>query len=290
MSEKRPVGSLRRDKDALLDLMGDEAPATGGAAAAAGPAQSAQDLLADIFGSGEEAAGSSSAAGAAAAKQSDPVNDIMSLFGSTSLSPQSTGPASASASASASNDLFSVMGTSSSPAAPTPAAPAAPAAAASGPQAHEAYNRNGLRITLTPVRDAHNRLVVNILAKFEATQPTSGVNFQAAVPKVSDPSVMSFFCFASRAQREHGERRIADDVNPDLLFSSPFQTQKLQMLAMSKTDVAPGSTETQQLRVMVPAPGALVRLRLRIAYNTAGGQQVQDQTDFAFPAELMADP
>jgi AP-1 complex subunit gamma-1 len=61
------------------------------------------------------------------------------------------------------------------------------------------------------------------------------------------------------------------------------------MLAMSKTDVTPGSTETQQLRVMVPAPGALVRLRLRIAYTTEG-QQVQDQTDFAFPAELMAGP
>lgn len=61
------------------------------------------------------------------------------------------------------------------------------------------------------------------------------------------------------------------------------------MLAMSKTDVAPGSTETQQLRVMVPAAGSLVRLRLRIAY-TAAGQPVQDQTDFAFPAELMAGP
>ncbi|KWU44614.1 AP-1 complex subunit gamma-1 [Rhodotorula sp. JG-1b] len=251
VSEKRPVGSLRRDKDALLDLMGDESSTPGRAAAtvaAAVPAQSAQDLLADIFGSGEAA---STPAGTAAAKQSDPVNDIMSLFSSTSLS-QSTGPA-APAPASASNDFFSMMGTSSSPAAPTPAAPtpapAAPAAAASGPQAHEAYNRNGLRITLTPVRDANNRMVVNILAKFEATQPTSSVNFQAAVPK----------------------------------------TQKLQMLAMSKTDVAPGSTETQQLRVMVPAPGALVRLRLRVAYTT-GGQQVQDQTDFAFPAELMAGP
>ena len=188
VSEKRPVGSLRRDKDALLDLMGDESSTPGAAAtssAAAVPAQSAQDLLADIFGSGDSAA-ATTPAGSAAAKQSDPVNDIMSLFGSTSLSPQSTGPA-APASASASTDLFSVMGTSSSPAAPTPAAPApaAPAAAASGPQAHEAYNRNGLRITLTPVRDANNRMVVNILAKFEATRPTSGVNFQAAVPKVS---------------------------------------------------------------------------------------------------------
>ena len=87
------------------------------------------------------------------------------------------------------------------------------------------------------------------------------------------------------------------------------------MLAMSKTDVSPGATETQQLRVMVAAPGvslslyttplsvplkqladlsalafarkALVRLRLRIAYSINGAAQ-QDQTDFSFPAGLMA--
>lgn len=62
------------------------------------------------------------------------------------------------------------------------------------------------------------------------------------------------------------------------------------MLAMSKPDVVPGATETQQLRVMVPAAGALVRLRLRVAFTTAAGESVQDQTDFAFPAELMAGP
>ncbi|GAA5884309.1 hypothetical protein JCM3774_001512 [Rhodotorula dairenensis] len=256
VSEKRPVGSLRRDKDALLDLMGDEGAASGAAGgpaavAAAVPAQSAQDLLADIFGSGDAAP---APAASVAPKQSDPVNDIMSLFGSTSLSPQSTGAAPPPTS-SPSNDLFSSMATSSSPA-PTKAAQSpvfaasASASASSGPQAHEAYNRNGLRITLTPVRDHNNRAVVNILAKFTAERPVSNVNFQAAVPK----------------------------------------TQKLQMLAMSKTDVVPGSTETQQLRVMVPTAGALVRLRLRIAYTLPEGEPVQDQTDFAFPAELMAGP
>ncbi|GAA5913666.1 hypothetical protein JCM8208_005896 [Rhodotorula glutinis] len=266
VSEKRPVGSLRRDKDALLDLMGDEgqdgASAAAAAAAAVSPAQQQQtthDLLADIFGSGDAAP--APAAAPTASASSSGVDDIMSLFGgSTNLSPQPTGGARP---PSASNDLFSSMSsTAPSPSAPAsasaPAPARAPAAAAptsssstAAPQPLEAYNRNGLVITLTAVRDSSNRLVANILAKFTNSSPAtlSGVNFQAAVPK----------------------------------------TQKLQMLAMSRQDVAPGATETQQLRVMVGAQGANVRLRLRIAYVVDGAQQ-QDQTDFSFPPELMAGP
>ncbi|GAA5923345.1 hypothetical protein JCM1841_006491 [Sporobolomyces salmonicolor] len=250
VSEKRPVGSLRRDKDALLDLMGDEggSPTTGSPAPPA-QQQTTQDLLADIFGSSDTSA--PAAASPAAATVSDPVNDIMSLFGSTSLSPQATGasytsPLAASPSTPApSAEFFSAH--ASTPAASSPAPLAAAAPTHAGPQAHEVYNSNGLKITLTPVRDINNRMVVNILAKFTSTQPVQHVNFQAAVPK----------------------------------------TQKLQMLAMSKADVVPGATETQQLRVMVSAQGALVRLRLRIAY-TARGTPHQDQTDFSFPADLMA--
>ncbi|GAA5826746.1 hypothetical protein JCM11251_002878 [Rhodosporidiobolus azoricus] len=247
VSEKRPVGSLRRDKDALLDLMGDETASPTSAVAPAAQQQTTQDLLADIFGSNDALAPSSATSPTA---PSNPVNDIMSLFGSTSISPQPTG-ASAS-STSASNDLFSLSSAPSQPAPPAPAPVPVPTPA--GPQAHEAYNRNGLRITLTPVRDQGNRNVVNVLAKFTATEgeTVEGVQFQAAVPK----------------------------------------TQKLQMLAMSNPTVQPGSTETQQLRVMVSTPGALVRLRLRIAYTPQGGvaAPVQDQTDFSFPAELMAGP
>ncbi|GAA5943302.1 hypothetical protein JCM3775_002610 [Rhodotorula graminis] len=259
VSEKRPVGSLRRDKDALLDLMGDEGQdGSSSAAAAVSPAQQQQtthDLLADIFGSGDAPAPTAAAPAAPSASSSSGVNDIMSLFGSTSLSPQPTGGAPP---PSVSNDLFSSMSsTAPSPSAPAPAPARAPAAAAptpsssSAPQPLEAYNRNGLVITLTAVRDSSNRLVANILAKFTNSSPAtlSGVNFQAAVPK----------------------------------------TQKLQMLAMSRQDVAPGATETQQLRVMVGAAGANVRLRLRIAYVVDGAQQ-QDQTDFSFPPDLMAGP
>lgn len=57
------------------------------------------------------------------------------------------------------------------------------------------------------------------------------------------------------------------------------------MQAMSKPDVAPGATETQQLRILAPA-GSQIRLRLRIAYSK-DGQQITDQQDFSgFPANL----
>ena len=80
------------------------------------------------------------------------------------------------------------------------------------------------------------------------------------------------------------------------------------MLASSSAEVRPGKTETQQLRVManpnvrfslrsartwvqlltiVSTAQSQIRLRLRIAYTT-GGTPRQDQTDFSFPAELMA--
>ncbi|SCZ97607.1 BZ3500_MvSof-1268-A1-R1_Chr4-3g07292 [Microbotryum saponariae] len=249
VSEKRPVGSLRRDKDvrglahqtqyALLDidLMGEDSGAS--AAKVSAPAartQTTQDLLADIFGS------SNDELAPAAAVPASSVNDVMSLFGSTSISSQSATSSSQSAFG---NDLLGLSGGAPAGAAATRPSPVAAAPTPLG--ALVAYAGNGLRITLTPMRDNSNKLVVNILAKFTATQPISNVNFQAAVPK----------------------------------------TQKLQMLAMSKTDVGPGSTETQQLRVMVAAPGALVRLRLRVGY-VVGGEQKQEQTDFSFPAGLMA--
>ncbi|KAM0786814.1 clathrin associated protein complex large subunit [Microbotryomycetes sp. NB124-2] len=244
VSEKRPVGPTRRDKDALLDLMGDEGSTDAAPAMPAAKQQTTQDLLADIFGSNDAAP--AAVTSPAAARPASNVDDIMSLFGGASISSQ---PPTAAAATSpsygqSSNDLFAGLGASATAEQPTPSAtPAAPAS----PQALEAYNQNGLRITFTPQRDNNNKSVVNILAKFTSTQPVSDVNFQAAVPK----------------------------------------TQKLQMLAMSKTDVHPGATETQQLRVMVSAPGALVRLRLRIAYSV-NGEQKQDQTDFSFPQTLMA--
>lgn len=200
--------------------MGDE-----GSSASAAPAvkqQTTQDLLADIFGSSndEVPAAAAAAAPTAGRPQASAVDDIMGLFGGTSLSPQPTGASSAT------QDLFSSLGGGASPQAPSLAPAAAPARAPvptpSAPQPIEAYNANGLRITLTAQRDNANKSVCNILAKFTTTASggCSNVNFQAAVPK----------------------------------------TQKLQMLAMSNTDVEQGKTETQQLRVMVSQPGVSGRV------------------------------
>lgn len=39
----------------------------------------------------------------------------------------------------------------------------------------------------------------------------------------------------------------------ELSRADPAQTQQLQMQAMSSADILPGATETQQMRVLVPA-------------------------------------
>ncbi|RSH78568.1 clathrin associated protein complex large subunit [Apiotrichum porosum] len=243
ISERRTVGTTRQDRDTTVtDLIGDEisTPTTPVNGAPSQSAQSTQDLLADIFGTSDAMPVAAAAPAAAAAPQSA-AQDIMSLFDS------SPAPTSAPAAASASSSLFDMVTPAAAPAqpAPTPAA-AAPAPQTPQLQTYTAYDKNGLKITLTP-RVSAQPGVVQILARFTSANPVTGVNFQVAVPK----------------------------------------TQQLQMQAMSKTDVGPGATETQQMRILAPA-GASIRLRLRISYSLAG-QQVTDQQDFAgFPANLTS--
>ncbi|TKY90889.1 hypothetical protein EX895_000887 [Sporisorium graminicola] len=260
VSEAKPVGSTRSDKDALLDLMGDEMPVASGvsgSAAASGGAstqQSTHDLLADIFGGSDMggAPATSAAATPAAQKPKSAVNDILGLFGDSgsASTPQQQAPATTSTGSASSSsygglDLLGGLDSSSStpsstaaPSAPAPA-PAPPALAAASAKAHTVYNKHGLTITLTPTTNPARPEIVNITARFTSTSSIANVNFQAAVPK----------------------------------------THKLQMQAISNSTVQPGSTETQALRVMVPA-NASVRLRLRIAFE-ADGQSVQDQTDWS---------
>lgn len=72
----------------------------------------------------------------------------------------------------------------SDPVLPKPTAPAAPAQ--TGPQAYTAYEKNGLKITLTPRLSPTQPGVVQILARFTAFDGAKieAVNFQAAVPRV----------------------------------------------------------------------------------------------------------
>lgn len=210
VSEKREVGSTRRDKDALLDLMGDEVSTSSEVAVAGsgtGKQQTTQDLLADIFG------GVSDEQPSAAAQPKSTMDDIMGLFGSSGAESGGSGlggmaspPArvsSMSGSGSGSGldglDLLGGGGGGNSSYASHPAASPAtsppPRQAANlvpsplpQQQSYVAYDEKGLKITLTPTVNAARPEVVNITARFEATGSAGihGVNFQAAVPKVSE--------------------------------------------------------------------------------------------------------
>ncbi|KAH8116299.1 Adaptor protein complex AP-1 gamma subunit [Phellopilus nigrolimitatus] len=229
--ENKPVGSTASTE---ADLLGDDNSVTSPVPSVQTPVvQNSQDLLASIFGAGPSTP--SPAPATPAAPQKSAVSDIVGLFGSP---PASSSPSPTTAPGPAS--LFTPALQSQTP--PQPSAPSVPRL-----QAYPAYDKNELRITLTPQVSPQRAGIVNILARFQVagSNPVTSINFQAAVPK----------------------------------------TQQLQMLPMSNTNVNPGATETQQMRVIAPA-GSNVRLRLRISY-TIDGRSVQDQVDFSgFPSGL----
>lgn len=266
VSERRSVGSTRTDKDSLLDLMGDEMPSesNGVAGLSSGTGanqrsvpQNTQDLLADIFGSGgDESAMPSSSSTAPPAHRGggqSSVNDIMDLFGGASVSapasqqqPQNGLSMGASKAPSSDLDIFgsSSQGSQQSQQ-PTPSLQAQKSAAPTpSSQSYTAYEGKGLQILFTPKPNPTRPEIINILTTFTSSVDISNLSLQAAVPK----------------------------------------SQKLQMLAASSTNVQPGKSETQQMRVMLGSVGQQVRLRLKIAFRSAGAD-VQEQVDFAgFPA------
>ncbi|KAH9962628.1 Adaptor protein complex AP-1 gamma subunit [Russula dissimulans] len=131
----------------------------------------------------------------------------------------------------------------------SPVTPAAPPPKPAAPKLplYTVYDKNDLVISLNPQRSTTQPGVVDILARFQVKGRTAAtsLNFQVAVPK----------------------------------------TQQLQMQPMTRQDVNPGATETQQMRVTAPV-GANVRLRLRISFSI-GGRPIQDQVDFSgFPPGL----
>ncbi|KIK39327.1 hypothetical protein CY34DRAFT_808436 [Suillus luteus UH-Slu-Lm8-n1] len=237
VSENKPVGSTQGGKD--TDLLGDEVapptPVVNGQAT-----HNNQDLLAEIFGSSPAAPSPTPGRTPSISPQpqKSSVQDILGLFDS---SPSTASPAPAPSTAAF---AFSPQPQSQAPprASPQQQHPPAPRLTS-----YTAYEKQELKITLTPQTSAARPGVVNIMARFQVSgsNTATGLNFQAAVPK----------------------------------------SQQLQMLPMSNSDVQPGTTETQQMRVMAP-PGSNIRLRLRISYTLAG-QAVQDQVDFSgFPPGL----
>ncbi|KJX95311.1 ap-1 complex subunit gamma-1 like protein [Zymoseptoria brevis] len=110
-------------------------------------------------------------------------------------------------------------------------------------QVHTAYNKNDLLLTFTVQRNAQ---AVQVTAHFRNTNDFSAlrsVNLQAAVPK----------------------------------------TQKLQLQAISSSELEGGQEATQQMRVtsVQGGPPAKLRLRLKVTYAKDGGAPVTEQVDWS---------
>ena len=185
---KRPAKVT--EQDMLLDLMGGSDMPAADLSATMNGTQNNADLLADILGGGPSIPSQPS--------MPNNANSMMDLMGSqpsatnglSSPPPQST---------SASNDLFSSLST------PPPQA----ASPLSNTQAHAAYNKNDISLTLQVQRTAG---IAQILARFQNTSNFDrflGVGLQAAVPK----------------------------------------SQKLQLNAVSKAELEGGEEATQAMRV-----------------------------------------
>ena len=169
------------EQDMLLDLMGgSDLPATDMSATLNGTQNNA-DLLADILGGGP------SIPSAPTQTTSSNNNGILDLFSSQ---PPTNGLSSlpSQQSTSASNDLFGSMSTP-------------PPQTSSSAQAHAAYQKNDLLLTLQVQRSGG---VAQVLARFQNTSNFSrfsGVGLQAAVPKSQKLQLNA----VSKAEMEGGE-------------------------------------------------------------------------------------
>ncbi|KAI1631350.1 Adaptor protein complex AP-1 gamma subunit [Biscogniauxia mediterranea] len=115
-------------------------------------------------------------------------------------------------------------------------------AAAPAPAGLPCYDANGLTVTLQLQRNAEG--AVQVVGRFKNTSGTqlSNVGLQAAVPK----------------------------------------SQKLQLMSISNSDIAPGAEATQMMRIM-GSKGPL-RLMLRIGYTHPSAGQVMDQVKWTEPS------
>ncbi|KAJ9142762.1 AP-1 complex subunit gamma [Pleurostoma richardsiae] len=214
---------------------------------------SEQDLLMDLMG---DSAAPVTAPTNGAPNNADLLADI--LGGTTS--PTAASPPPHQSNVASIMDLFSAGPAQSTP---SPGPPAAAPPASSGldllspvsspppqaqqapqpPQAaHACYNANGLNVTIATQRNAEG--MIQALARFRNVSggPLSNVGLQAAVPK----------------------------------------SQKLQLMSISHSELAPGTEATQAMRV-VGCKGPL-RLRLRIGYTSPSAGQVMDQVNWSEPS------
>ena len=169
------------EQDMLLDLMGGSDLPAAETSATSNGTQNNADLLADILGGGP------SIPSATTQSASSNSNGIMDLFPSHSATNGLSSPAPQQP-ISASNDLFSSMSTP-------------PPQPATSTQAHNAYQKNDILLTLQVQRNAG---VAQVLARFHNTSNFSrftNVGLQAAVPKSQKLQLNA----VSKAEMEGGE-------------------------------------------------------------------------------------
>ena len=169
------------EQDMLLDLMGGSDLPAADMSATLNGTQNNADLLADILGGGP------SIPSAPTQTTSSNSNGIMDLFSTQSTTNGVSSPPPQPA-PSASNDLFSSMSTP-------------PPQSSASAQAHNAYQKNDMLLTLQVQRNAG---VAQVLARFHNTSnfsQFSNVGLQAAVPKSQKLQLNA----VSKAEMEGGE-------------------------------------------------------------------------------------
>lgn len=166
------------------DLLGDDiSSASDPVVAVPGGHKTNEDLLAEIFGGSTAMSATTNTAtptSASSQPQKTTAADILGLFDSPAPAP-SASPQAQQAPPAAATSLFDLS---------TPSAPPPKPAAAPNLPSYNAYNKNDVVISLTPQRSTTQPGVVDILARFQVKGSTAaiGLNFQVAVPKVSNTS------------------------------------------------------------------------------------------------------
>ncbi|KAJ2773593.1 clathrin associated protein complex large subunit, partial [Coemansia nantahalensis] len=161
-----------------------------------------------------------------------PAESVADLLGSMALSPMSESSSVLSPVAAGAGAAF----------------PANGAAAADLDKEYEVYNKNGLRVAMTPSKKPQSPTVVDLLAAFHnmGECAVSGLSFMVAVPK----------------------------------------SQKIQIHPPSGQSISVGASVTQLLRVSNPTKSAL-RLRMKLVYESDGHKH-EDMLDFAgFPSSIV---
>lgn len=163
------------------DLLGDDISSPSDPVVAVpGGHKTNEDLLAEIFGGSTATSTATNAAtptSASSQPQKTTAADILGLFDSPAPA-SSASPQAQQAPPAAATSLFDLSTPAAPP--PKPAAPSLPS--------YSAYNKNDVVISLTPQRSTTQPGVVDILARFQVKGSAAaiGLNFQVAVPKVSN--------------------------------------------------------------------------------------------------------